>query len=104
MTGEELKELKRFILETCLAQGFATYMALKYKDQLPSLTDEEVGALCSELQFYRTVMSEMLSGLALHPVEEEFPEVFGKKEITMKDVHKIFEGILDETLRKVRSE
>lgn len=102
MSGEELKELKRFILNTLLAQGFATYMTLKYKDQLPSLTSEEVGSLHTELQFYRTVMSEMLSGEAAYPVEEEFPEVFGKAG-SLADLNKIFEGILGKALGKVIS-
>lgn len=102
MTNEELKELKSFILNACLAQGFATYMTLKYKDALPSLTAEETGSLHSELQFYRTVMAEMLSGEATFPVEEEFPEVFGK-EVSVADLRRIFECILGKTLGKVIS-
>lgn len=101
MTNEELKELKRFILNASLAQGFATYLALRYKDSLPSFTEEEEGSLHSELMFYRKVMSEMLSREGHYPIEKEFPEVFGTE---AKDVARVFDCILEGTLRKVRSE
>lgn len=103
MNSKELEELKKFILHTSLAQGFATYLALKYADELPSFTPGEVGSLHSELQFYRTILAAMLSKQALHPVEEEFPEVYHAREIPTDGASKIYEGILAETLDKVRS-
>ncbi|HHT9117016.1 MAG TPA: hypothetical protein ACFYD1_00150 [Candidatus Hypogeohydataceae bacterium YC38] len=103
MTSDELKELKRFILHTSLAQGFATYMALKYADELPSFAPGEEGSLHSELQYYRMILAEMLSRQALHPVEKEFPELYNGKGISTEDADKIYEGILAETLNKVRS-
>ncbi len=103
MTNEELKELKRFILNASLAQGFTTYMFLKYKDVLPSLTPGELGALRSELQHYRAVMSEMLRSEGAYPVEEEFPELFGA-EVSEEEEAKIFGEILEKAVSKVRSE
>ncbi|MFQ5956822.1 MAG: hypothetical protein ACE5KK_03530 [Candidatus Brocadiales bacterium] len=103
MTSKELTELKNFILHTSLAQGFATYMTLKYADELPSFTPGEEGSLQSELQFYRTILAEMLSKQALHPVEEEFPEMHRAREISTDGADKIYEDILAETLEKVRS-